>query len=156
MIVTISTCLTEPREAPSDVKAYSISSSEIRVTWKPPNPGPGRPRGYEVHVNCFHFFVLTHTFAYSIWPLCMRGLRTLFSQSHSCGITGQLLERHGAGRVGEKTKNCEKRNVHGLDRTRGQQSVSHHCKRLQQHRPGSCHHCCHSQDQESPWVQHWH
>ncbi|KAF3847429.1 hypothetical protein F7725_020457 [Dissostichus mawsoni] len=37
----------EPREAPSDVKAYSFSSSEIRVTWKPPNPGPGTPRGYE-------------------------------------------------------------------------------------------------------------
>lgn len=52
MIVTILTCFTEPREAPSDVKAYSISSSEIRVTWKPPNPGPGRPRGYEVLKNC--------------------------------------------------------------------------------------------------------
>ncbi|XP_034095686.1 contactin-5 isoform X5 [Gymnodraco acuticeps] len=38
----------EPREAPSDVKAYSFSSSEIRVTWKPPNPGPGRPKGYEL------------------------------------------------------------------------------------------------------------
>eukprot|EP00063_Salmo_salar_P044378 XP_014019213.1 PREDICTED: contactin-5-like [Salmo salar] len=39
---------TEPREAPSEVKASSISSSEIKVTWRPPNPGPGRPRGYEV------------------------------------------------------------------------------------------------------------
>uniref|UniRef100_A0A4W5QTK2 Fibronectin type-III domain-containing protein n=1 Tax=Hucho hucho TaxID=62062 RepID=A0A4W5QTK2_9TELE len=39
---------TEPREAPSEVKASSISSSEIKVTWSPPNPGPGRPRGYEV------------------------------------------------------------------------------------------------------------
>lgn len=65
-------------------------------------------------------------------------------------LTGQLLERHGARGVGEKTKNCEKRNIHGLDRPGGQQSVSHHRKRLQQHRPGSCHRRCHSQDQESP------
>ncbi|CAB1348384.1 unnamed protein product, partial [Coregonus sp. 'balchen'] len=37
-----------PREVPSEVKASSISSSEIKVTWRPPNPGPGRPMGYEV------------------------------------------------------------------------------------------------------------
>lgn len=42
---------TEPKEAPSDVKAYSISSSEIKLTWKP-SPGPGRPKGYEVHMKC--------------------------------------------------------------------------------------------------------
>uniref|UniRef100_A0AAQ5X9V5 Contactin-5 n=1 Tax=Amphiprion ocellaris TaxID=80972 RepID=A0AAQ5X9V5_AMPOC len=47
-VVIIHSAEGEPREAPSDVKAYSISSSEIRVTWKPPNPGPGKPRGYEV------------------------------------------------------------------------------------------------------------
>uniref|UniRef100_A0A8C2WWA5 Contactin-5 n=1 Tax=Cyclopterus lumpus TaxID=8103 RepID=A0A8C2WWA5_CYCLU len=47
-VVIIHSAEGEPREAPSDVKAYSISSSEIRVTWTPPNPGPGRPRGYEV------------------------------------------------------------------------------------------------------------
>uniref|UniRef100_A0A3Q3QIM7 Contactin-5 n=1 Tax=Monopterus albus TaxID=43700 RepID=A0A3Q3QIM7_MONAL len=47
-VVIIHSAEGEPREAPSDVKAYSISSSEVRVTWKPPNPGPGRPRGYEV------------------------------------------------------------------------------------------------------------
>uniref|UniRef100_A0A668A3X0 Contactin-5 n=1 Tax=Myripristis murdjan TaxID=586833 RepID=A0A668A3X0_9TELE len=47
-VVTVYSAEGEPREAPSDVKASSISSSEIRVTWKPPNPGPGRPRGYEV------------------------------------------------------------------------------------------------------------
>ncbi len=69
MIVTILTCSTEPREAPSDVKAYSISSSEIRVTWKPPNPGPGRPRGYEVLRNCLCVvvYICVHiTFTYSI------------------------------------------------------------------------------------------
>lgn len=47
-VVIIHSAEGEPREAPSDVKAYSISSSEIRVTWKQPNPGPGRPRAYEV------------------------------------------------------------------------------------------------------------
>lgn len=58
-------CFTEPREAPSDVKAYGISSSEIRVTWKSPTPGPGKPRGYEVCINyvcdCFfaHFWCVT-------------------------------------------------------------------------------------------------
>ncbi|CDQ93122.1 unnamed protein product, partial [Oncorhynchus mykiss] len=39
---------TEPRDAPSEVKASSISSKEIKVTWRQINPGPGRPRGYEV------------------------------------------------------------------------------------------------------------
>lgn len=53
VIVTILTRFTEPREAPSDVKVYSISSSEIKVTWKPPNPEPGRPRGYEVFTVSF-------------------------------------------------------------------------------------------------------
>ncbi len=38
----------EPREPPSEVQAFAISSSEIKVMWKPPNPGPGRPQGYEV------------------------------------------------------------------------------------------------------------
>ncbi|XP_067101932.1 contactin-5 [Osmerus mordax] len=47
-VVTVYSAEGEPREAPSDMKASSISSSEIRVTWKPPNPGPGRPQGYEV------------------------------------------------------------------------------------------------------------
>uniref|UniRef100_A0A8D3CIF5 Contactin-5 n=1 Tax=Scophthalmus maximus TaxID=52904 RepID=A0A8D3CIF5_SCOMX len=47
-VVVIHSAEGEPREAPSDVKAHSISSSEIRVIWKPPNPGPGRPGGYEV------------------------------------------------------------------------------------------------------------
>ncbi|XP_075892817.1 contactin-5 isoform X2 [Nelusetta ayraudi] len=47
-VVVIHSAEGEPKEAPSDVKAYSISSSEIRVTWKPPSPGPGRPKGYEV------------------------------------------------------------------------------------------------------------
>ncbi|XP_069572420.1 contactin-5 isoform X4 [Brachyistius frenatus] len=47
-VVIIHSAEGEPREPPTDVKAYSISSSEIRVTWKPPNPGPGKPRGYEV------------------------------------------------------------------------------------------------------------
>uniref|UniRef100_A0A7N6BJ83 Contactin-5 n=1 Tax=Anabas testudineus TaxID=64144 RepID=A0A7N6BJ83_ANATE len=37
-VVVIHSAEGEPREAPSDVRAYSISSSEIRVTWK----------GYEV------------------------------------------------------------------------------------------------------------
>lgn len=32
------------------MKAYSMSSSEIRLTWKP-SPGPGRPKGYEVHIK---------------------------------------------------------------------------------------------------------
>ncbi|KAM9732692.1 contactin-5 isoform 2-T2 [Menidia menidia] len=47
-VVIIHSAEGEPREAPSDVKAYSFSSSEIRVTWKAPSPGPGKPRGYEV------------------------------------------------------------------------------------------------------------
>ncbi|XP_068613008.1 contactin-5-like [Brachionichthys hirsutus] len=47
-VVVIHSAEGEPREAPSDVKVYSISSSEINVAWKPPNPGPGRPQGYEV------------------------------------------------------------------------------------------------------------
>ena len=41
-------CCPEPREAPSDVKASGISASEVRVTWRPPIPGPGRPERYEV------------------------------------------------------------------------------------------------------------
>lgn len=45
------TFFTEPKEAPSDVKAYGISSSEIRLTWKP-SPGPGKAKGYEVHIKC--------------------------------------------------------------------------------------------------------
>ncbi|XP_029571991.1 contactin-5 [Salmo trutta] len=47
-VVTVYSAEGEPREAPSEVKASSTSSSEIKVTWRPPNPGPGRPRGYEV------------------------------------------------------------------------------------------------------------
>uniref|UniRef100_A0A8C5H1Y1 Contactin-5 n=1 Tax=Gouania willdenowi TaxID=441366 RepID=A0A8C5H1Y1_GOUWI len=47
-VVIIHSAEGEPRELPIDVRAYSISSSEIRVTWKPPNPGPGKPRRYEV------------------------------------------------------------------------------------------------------------
>lgn len=47
-VVVIHSAEGEPREAPSDVRAYSVSSSELKVTWKPPSPGPGRPRGYEV------------------------------------------------------------------------------------------------------------
>ncbi|KAK3548166.1 hypothetical protein QTP70_005208, partial [Hemibagrus guttatus] len=39
---------TEPREAPSDVRTSAMSSSEVKVTWKAPSPGPGRPQGYEV------------------------------------------------------------------------------------------------------------
>ncbi|CAG12802.1 unnamed protein product, partial [Tetraodon nigroviridis] len=46
-VVIIHSAEGEPKEAPSDVKAYSISASEIRLTWKP-SPGPGRPKGYEV------------------------------------------------------------------------------------------------------------
>uniref|UniRef100_A0AAY4E4G7 Contactin-5 n=1 Tax=Denticeps clupeoides TaxID=299321 RepID=A0AAY4E4G7_9TELE len=47
-VVTVYSAEGEPRESPSEVKAISVSSSEIQVTWKPPNPGPGKPRGYEV------------------------------------------------------------------------------------------------------------
>lgn len=38
----------EPREPPTAVQASGVSSSEIRVSWSPPGPGPGRPRAYEV------------------------------------------------------------------------------------------------------------
>ncbi|KAI1903786.1 hypothetical protein AGOR_G00030800 [Albula goreensis] len=48
-VVTVYSAEGEPREAPSEVKAAILSASEIQVTWKPPNPGPGRPRGYEVN-----------------------------------------------------------------------------------------------------------
>lgn len=68
---------------------------------------------------------------------------------------GQLLERLGAGGVRTKTKNCKEWNIHGLDRTRREQSVSHHSKSLQQHRPWSCQRRCHSENQENPWVQRW-
>ncbi|XP_054649905.1 contactin-5 isoform X2 [Dunckerocampus dactyliophorus] len=47
-VVIIHSAEGEPREAPTNVKAYAVSSSQIRVTWKPPHPGPGRPKGYEV------------------------------------------------------------------------------------------------------------
>ncbi|KAJ7990095.1 hypothetical protein DPEC_G00296730 [Dallia pectoralis] len=47
-VVTVYSAEGEPREAPSEVKASSTSSSEIKITWRPPNPGPGRPAGYEV------------------------------------------------------------------------------------------------------------
>nr|XP_057935829.1 contactin-5 isoform X2 [Doryrhamphus excisus] len=47
-VVIIHSAEGEPREAPTNVKAYALSASQIRVTWKPPNPGPGRPKGYEV------------------------------------------------------------------------------------------------------------
>ncbi|KAK1168224.1 contactin-5-like isoform X1 [Acipenser oxyrinchus oxyrinchus] len=48
-IVTVYSAEGEPREAPSDVKAASVSSSEIMVVWRPPNPAPGRPKNYEVN-----------------------------------------------------------------------------------------------------------
>ncbi|KAJ8368638.1 hypothetical protein SKAU_G00086660 [Synaphobranchus kaupii] len=47
-VVTVYSAEGEPREAPSGVTAASLSASEIQVQWKPPNPGPGRPWGYEV------------------------------------------------------------------------------------------------------------
>nr|XP_029500270.1 contactin-5 [Oncorhynchus nerka] len=47
-VVTVYSAEGEPRDAPSEVKASSISSKEIKVTWRQINPGPGRPRGYEV------------------------------------------------------------------------------------------------------------
>ncbi|XP_064831473.1 contactin-5-like [Oncorhynchus masou masou] len=47
-VVTVYSAEGEPREAPSEVKASSISSKEIKVTWRQINPGPGRPQGYEV------------------------------------------------------------------------------------------------------------
>ncbi|CAL8334073.1 unnamed protein product [Boreogadus saida] len=47
-VVTVFSAEGEPREAPSDVKASGISASEVRVTWRPPIPGPGRPERYEV------------------------------------------------------------------------------------------------------------
>ncbi|XP_056622405.1 contactin-5 isoform X4 [Triplophysa dalaica] len=47
-VVTVFSAEGEPREPPSELQAFAISSSEIKVTWKPPSPGPGRPQGYEV------------------------------------------------------------------------------------------------------------
>ncbi|XP_058243968.1 contactin-5 isoform X2 [Hemibagrus wyckioides] len=47
-VVTVFSAEGEPREAPSDVRASAMSSSEVKVTWKAPSPGPGRPQGYEV------------------------------------------------------------------------------------------------------------
>lgn len=56
------------------MKAYSISSSEIRVTWKPPSPGPGRPKGYEVGLLNI---ALAHSFFVGFfWS---RGAETLFA-----------------------------------------------------------------------------
>ncbi|KAG7471163.1 hypothetical protein MATL_G00121490 [Megalops atlanticus] len=48
-VVTVYSAEGEPREAPSEVSAAAVSSSEIQVQWKAPNPGPGRPSGYEVN-----------------------------------------------------------------------------------------------------------
>ncbi|XP_039600283.1 contactin-5 isoform X2 [Polypterus senegalus] len=48
-IVTVYSAEGEPREAPSEAKAVSISASEILLQWKAPSPGPGRPQGYEVN-----------------------------------------------------------------------------------------------------------
>ncbi|KAI1893655.1 hypothetical protein AGOR_G00125940 [Albula goreensis] len=48
-VVTVYSAEGEPREAPTEVTADSMSSSEIQVRWRPPNPGPGRPWGYEVN-----------------------------------------------------------------------------------------------------------
>ncbi|XP_026767049.3 contactin-5 [Pangasianodon hypophthalmus] len=48
-VVTVFSAEGEPREAPSDVKASAMSSSEVKVMWKAPSPGPGRPQGYEVN-----------------------------------------------------------------------------------------------------------
>uniref|UniRef100_A0AAR2IWC7 Contactin-5 n=1 Tax=Pygocentrus nattereri TaxID=42514 RepID=A0AAR2IWC7_PYGNA len=47
-VVTVFSAEGEPREAPTEVKVSAMSSSEIKVTWKAPSPGPGRPEGYEV------------------------------------------------------------------------------------------------------------
>ncbi|XP_057203786.1 contactin-5 isoform X3 [Triplophysa rosa] len=47
-VVTVFSAEGEPREPPSELKAFAISALEIKVTWKPPSPGPGRPQGYEV------------------------------------------------------------------------------------------------------------
>uniref|UniRef100_A0A671LVV0 Contactin-5 n=1 Tax=Sinocyclocheilus anshuiensis TaxID=1608454 RepID=A0A671LVV0_9TELE len=47
-VVTVFSAEGEPREPPTEVQAFAISSSEIKVMWKPPNPGPGKPQGYEV------------------------------------------------------------------------------------------------------------
>lgn len=140
-------CLTEPREAPSDVKAYSISSSEIRVTWKPPNPGPGRPRGYKVFI---HISIFVRRF---FRGLAQMFLRAIILISSSFPSTAQLLEGIWAGRGWKQTTHSKKRNLHGSDRPRRKQRLSHHSKRLQQHRPGSCQCSCHSQDENVSWVQ---
>ncbi|KAJ8280269.1 hypothetical protein GJAV_G00052510 [Gymnothorax javanicus] len=47
-VVTVYSAEGEPREAPTGVTADSLSASEILVRWSRPNPGPGRPGGYEV------------------------------------------------------------------------------------------------------------
>lgn len=96
MIAINLTFLTEPKEAPSDVKAYSISSSEIRVTWKPPNPGPGRPKGYEVHYNYFVLHVYTH-FSLRMCTIVVKMWEQYFSSKsfHSVNrsATGKIWSR---------------------------------------------------------------
>ncbi|XP_055029794.2 contactin-5 isoform X2 [Misgurnus anguillicaudatus] len=47
-VVTVFSAEGEPEEPPTDLQAIAVSSSEMRVMWKPPSPGPGRPQGYEV------------------------------------------------------------------------------------------------------------
>nr|XP_055029793.1 contactin-5 isoform X1 [Misgurnus anguillicaudatus] len=47
-VVTVFSAEGEPKEPPTDLQAIAVSSSEMRVMWKPPSPGPGRPQGYEV------------------------------------------------------------------------------------------------------------
>lgn len=138
---------TEPKEAPTDVKAQSISASQIRVTWKPPNPGPGRPRGYEVLLRSFFLVLFLHGLM-SIKIQCVAFcISTYFlTKSPNFLSKGQLLERRRAGGVGEETKDFEKRNLHHPDSTRRQQPLRHHCKRLQQHRPEPGKFLCYSQD----------
>ncbi|XP_018619602.2 contactin-5 [Scleropages formosus] len=47
-VVTVYSAEGEPREPPTEVSAAALSSSKVQVTWKAPNPAPGRPFGYEV------------------------------------------------------------------------------------------------------------
>uniref|UniRef100_A0A667ZGS0 Contactin-5 n=1 Tax=Myripristis murdjan TaxID=586833 RepID=A0A667ZGS0_9TELE len=91
-VVTVYSAEGEPREAPSDVKASSISSSEIRVTWKPPNPGPGRPRGYEVCAVTAKnetSMVLTGLEGNSVYLITVKGFNSIGQGPASAAITAK-------------------------------------------------------------------
>lgn len=103
-------------------------------------------------IYAYFYFCTTVTLLFLSW-ISSNVFKNIFISS-SFPLTAQLLEGIWAGRVWKQTTYSKKRNFRGPDRPWRKQRLSHHSKRLQQHRPGSCHCSCHSQDENVSWVQH--